>query len=419
MLDRINGFVWGNGLVFLLIFTGLLYTVKLKGIQIKMFPYIIKRISKGNIRSEHIRTVCMSLGTAMGTGNIIGVASAISIGGAGAVFWMWISAFSGMATVYAENILSAKYSSKNCKGPMAYISKGIGSRKAAVFFAVCCILASFGMGGMTQTNTMSESIMCCTHISRQMLAIIIFIAVFAVISGGAARIGKAAQLLLPAATVTYSVICLLLIFRNRNVLPTVISKIFHEAFGFEQALGGFCGHTISRAMSAGIRRGVFSNEAGLGSSPILHSSSEASHTYGICAMFEVFTDTVICCTITALTVLCCSSDLTIRSAFLPLTGQNTDILLAGIMTVFAFCTVIGWYYCGETAFRYLFPETSAAKYAFIFSSAASVGALFRADTIWTLSDIFNGMMAFTNILALIMLSKKVTRGIKTSDIANK
>ncbi len=406
MLERVNNMIWGNGLVFLLLFTGVLYTFKLRFIQIRILPKIIKKSSSKIFRGKYLRTMCMSLGAAMGTGNIVGVASAIAIGGAGAVFWMWVSAFSGMATVYAENTLSMKYSDKLLKGPMAYIQKGLGSRVLAVFFAFCCILASFGMGGMAQICTMSESILSCIDVDRVILSFIIFAAVFSVISGGAQRIGKAAQVLLPLAAIVYSSICVILIFQTRNMLPAVIKSIFCEAFGIRQAFGGLCGHTVMKSLSAGIRRGVFSNEAGLGSSPLLHSSDDSA-SYAFCAMIEVFVDTIVCCTLTAVTLLCSSEDISIRSAFAALTGEHTDTILAVIMTIFAFCTVIGWYYCGETAFVHVFPNISAKKYAFSFAFFAALGAIIKSEYIWTLSDIFNGSMAFPNILALIFLSRQV------------
>ena len=408
MLDKINNMVWGNGLVFLLMLTGVVYTIKLKGVQLRLLPNIFKGMSNKENKCKYVRTMCMSLGTAMGTGNITGVASAIAIGGAGAVFWMWVSAFLGMATVYAENKLSERYSDDDMKGPIAYITKGLGSRRLAAVFAFCCILASFGMGGMAQISTMSNSINCYTNVNRYILALIIFTVIFAVITGGSERIGKAAQILLPAATIAYSAVCIILIFTNRHSLPSVMRDIFYEAFGFQQALGGIVGHAVTKALSVGTRRGVFSNEAGLGSSPLIHSSDDTG-SYAVCAMFEVFIDTIICCTLTALTILCCSSDLTLRNSFSTLLGAKTNIFLAFIMTIFAFCTVIGWYFCGETAFSYLFPDSSAKKYAFAFALTASIGAIIRADTIWTLSDIFNGIMAFPNILALLFLITKVDK----------
>ena len=189
-LEKINSFVWGAGLIFLLLFTGLMYTVKLRFVQFRMIPFLIKNRNsdKKNNGISQFRTVCMSLGTAMGTGNIAGVATAVATGGAGAVFWMWVSAFFGMALVYAENSLSVTYSTKDTKGPMAYLSIGLGSRKLAVAFAVFCVLASVGMGGMVQVNTFTESLKSCVDINGFIIAGIIFIMIFLVVSGGADRI---------------------------------------------------------------------------------------------------------------------------------------------------------------------------------------------------------------------------------------
>ena len=409
MLEKFNSYVWGVVLISLLLMTGALYTFKLRFIQFRMFPYFIKNVKKGGNNGQ-FRTICMSLGTAMGTGNITGVASAISIGGAGAVFWMWISAFFGMATVYAENSLSAQFTDKKVRGTMAYIEKGLGSKCLAAFFSICCILACFGMGGMVQINALSESMRNCTDIPPFFLSLVLFLLIYAIISGGAKRIGSAAQILLPFATVLYTVLCIFVIAKYSEKLPYVFSQIINEAFGIKQATGGISGYALSKAVSAGIRRGVFSNEAGLGSSPILHSSAENANNsamQGISSMLEVFIDTMLCCTLTAIVILCASDDNTVRTAFFHVMGVKTDIFLAVIMSVFALCTVIGWYYCGETAFKYLFKSRKAAIFAFTFSLTASLGAIFKAESIWTISDIFNGLMAFPNLLALLLLFKHV------------
>lgn len=409
MLEKVNSYVWGVVLISLLLMTGALYTFKLRFIQFRMFPYFIKNVKKGGNNGQ-FRTICMSLGTAMGTGNITGVASAISIGGAGAVFWMWISAFFGMATVYAENSLSAQFTDKKVRGTMAYIEKGLGSKCLAVFFSICCILACFGMGGMVQINALSESVRNCTDIPPFFLSLVLFLLIYAIISGGAKRIGSAAQILLPFATVLYTVPCIFVIAKYSEKLPYVFSQIINEAFGIKQAAGGISGYALSKAVSAGIRRGVFSNEAGLGSSPILHSSAENANNsamQGMSSMLEVFIDTMLCCTLTAIVILCASDDNTVRTAFFHVMGVKTDIFLAVIMSVFALCTVIGWYYCGETAFKYLFKSRKAAIFAFVFSLTASLGAIFKAESIWTISDIFNGLMAFPNLLALLLLFKHV------------
>ena len=409
MLEKVNSYVWGVVLISLLLMTGALYSFKLRFIQFRTFPYFIKNVKKGGNNGQ-FRTICMSLGTAMGTGNITGVASAISIGGAGAVFWMWISAFFGMATVYAENSLSAQFTDKKVRGTMAYIEKGLGSKCLAVFFSICCILACFGMGGMVQINALSESMRNCTDIPPFFLSLVLFLLIYAIISGGAKRIGSAAQILLPFATVLYTVLCIFVIAKYSEKLPYVFSQIINEAFGIKQATGGISGYALSKAVSAGIRRGVFSNEAGLGSSPILHSSAENANNsamQGMSSMLEVFIDTMLCCTLTAIVILCTSEDNTVRTAFFHVMGVKTDIFLAVIMSVFALCTVIGWYYCGETAFKYLFKSRKAAIFAFTFSLTASLGAIFKAESIWTISDIFNGLMAFPNLLALLLLFKHV------------
>lgn len=403
-LEKINSYVWGSGLIFLLIVTGIIYTVRLKFIQFRIVPFFLKNPPD----RKQFRTVCMSLGTAMGTGNITGVVSAVAVGGAGAVFWMWVSAFFGMALVYAENSLSVTYSTKDVKGSMAYIDRGLGSPVLAGIFALFCIMACVGMGGMVQVNTFAESLESCVHISRYVLAGIIFIMIFLVTSGGADRIGKTAQFLLPVVSLLYMTGCLAVLFVFRKNIPHAFGEIFGQAFGIRQFAGGISGYTVSKAVSTGIRRGIFSNEAGLGSSPILHSSAESDspELQGMWSMTEVFFDTVICCTLTALTVICTSGD-NIQKAFSAVMGKYSLPFLTLATAVFAFCTIIGWYYCGETALRYLSGGRGRKIFCIIFSVLASLGAVMTMKTVWTLSDIFNGLMAFPNLVGLILLIKKV------------
>lgn len=404
-LEKINSYIWGSGLIFLLIATGLIYTIKLGLIQLKIVPFFLKNPPD----RKQFRTVCMSLGTAMGTGNITGVASAVAVGGAGAVFWMWVSAFFGMALVYAENSLSAIYSTKDIKGSLAYLDKGLGCPLLAGVFAVFCIMACIGMGGMVQVNTFAESLTPCIHINNCILAVIIFIMIFAVTSGGADRIGKTAQYLLPVVSVMYAAGCIMVLFVCRKNIPQAFGEIFGQALGIKQLAGGVSGYTVSRAVSAGIRRGIFSNEAGLGSSPILHSSADDTRPelQAMWSMTEVLSDTVIC-TLTALTVICTSGD-TVQTAFHSVMGKSSLPFLAVAMAVFAFCTIIGWYYCGETAFRYLSGGRYEKVFCIVFSVLASLGAVMTMKTVWTLSDIFNGLMAFPNLTGLILLINKVKK----------
>ncbi len=410
-LDKVNSFIWSGGLVTLLLVTGALYTIKLKGIQFRLPSFLSDRSStnSGNSGLSQRKTVCLSLGAAMGTGNITGVAAALACGGPGAVFWMWLSAFLGMALVYAENSLSAIYSDDEVKGPMAYISKGLDSRKLAAFFALMCTGAALGMGGMVQVNAFSSSLTTCVSVRPLFLAAVIFILILAVITGGAQRIGSAAEVLLPAAAAAYTVVCIAVLIRNRSSVPTAVSGVFSSAFGTRQAAGGISGYTLSRVISTGLRRGIFSNEAGLGSSPILHSAAGNNDlsSQGMWSMFEVFFDTFFCCTLTAAVILCAAPDMSVGTALGSVLGKLTSPFLSAELCVFAFCTIIGWYYCGETAFRYLTRGRYTAVFCIIYAAAASSGALVSAHSVWTLSDIFNGLMAFPNLLALILLIGRV------------
>lgn len=404
ILKIVNGYVWGGGLIFLLLSTGLIYTVKLRFIQFRMIPFILRRGNqKSSGKSEtgisQFKTVTSSLGTAMGTGNIIGVASAIAVGGAGSVFWIWVSAFFGMALVYAENYLGILYRRKEkgewLGGAVSYLKYGVGSDVLAVIFSVFCVLASWGMGGMVQSNSIGNAL-SDFGLKKYITAFIIFITVFAVISGGIKRIGSATQIIIPVLTGIYIIISLIIIINHHERIGTVFGEIFSSAFDFKSA-GGF-------AVSVGIRRGIFSNEAGLGSSSIMHSACEKSEpsVQGMWSIFEVFLDTMVCCTLTAL-VLLVSDTSDINTAF----GGNVFINISVIL--FAFCTITGWYYCGETSFRYLSDGKYIKQYRFVFSLAVSLGAVFSPENVWTLSDIFNGLMAVPNILALLLLCRKVKR----------
>lgn len=410
ILEKINSCVWGGGLIFLLLFTGLIYTIKLRFIQLRTIPFLLK--SKGGKNEEkgglsQWKTVCMSLGTAMGTGNITGVAAAVALGGAGAVFWMWISALLGMALVYAENSLSVLYSNKDRRGPMAYLTNGLGSPLLGMIFAVMCLGASVGMGGMIQVSSLMECTGSSGGIKAFPAAVVIFMLIFLVTKGGAKRIGTAAQTLLPAASVIYGIMCVVILVKFRSQLPGAVRSIFTEALGLEQAASGGVGYAIS----VGIRRGIFSNEAGLGSSPILHSAAESDSPglQGMWSMFEVFFDTMICCTLTALVMLCTSGDGTVTGAFSSVFGSSTGIILSAEMAVFAFCTIIGWYYCGETAWRFISGKNSGKVFPAVFSGMAALGAIVSLNTVWLISDIFNGLMAFPNLIGLILLIKKVKK----------
>ena len=410
ILDGINAFLWGKVLLIPLLGAGALFTVKLGAPQLRLPSFLMRAESPRNKGVSQFRTVCMSLGASMGTGNITGVTAAVAAGGAGAVFWMWVSAFLGMATVYAENCLSVRYSDEKCRGPMAYLEKGLGCRRLACVFAVMCVIASFGMGGMIQVSSFAVSLGECVHVPQYAAAAAVFVMIYAVVSGGARRIGSAAQALLPAVSVVYGVLCIAVLIKFREDISAAIGAVFAQAFGVKQAVGGVCGYRISRAVTAGISRGVFSNEAGLGSSPLLHSAAESdsTHTQGMWGMFEVFLDTVVCCTLTAFTLLVSGQD-TVQKAASAVTGRSSPYIIAVLLAVFAFCTVMGWYYCGESAFLYLSGDERTSIFPLLFAAFASLGAVVPVGAVWALSDIFNGFMAFPNLIGLFFLRNKINR----------
>ncbi len=403
--EKINNFIWGNGLIFLLLLTGTLLTLKLGFIQFRL-PFLLARQKKSsNNGLSQFKTVCMSLGTSMGTGNIIGAASALAIGGAGSIFWMWISAFLGMALVYGENMLSARYSDENLKGSIAYLSKGLGCPVIAWIFALFCVFSSLGMGGMVQVNTFGNALGEQVNFNRPIAALVIFAIIFVTVSGGGNRISSAAQLLLPAASLGYSVVCIAVIALHSKDLPAVFGRIFSEAFDFSSIAGGMGGY----AVSVGIRRGIFSNEAGLGSSPILHSAAESdsTHTQALWSMFEVFFDTIFCCTLTAVMLLCASENFSVTEALSPVLGGFSASFVTAELGIFSFCTVTGWYYCGMTAFKHISGGKYLWLFTIIYSALSACGILSDNDTLWTISDIFNGLMAFVNISALFLLMRKI------------
>lgn len=406
LLEKINNLVWGNGLVFLMLATGLVFTVKLRFIQFRLPKFMFSGQKSNNSGLSQFKTVCMSLGTTMGTGNITGTATALVTGGAGAVFWLWVSAFLGMATVYAENVLSAKYSDESTKGSMAYLEKGLGMKWLAWIFALFCVLASFGMGGMVQVNTFAESLAETCGISSVIIFAVTFAVIYAITSGGAERIGTSAQYLLPVASAAYAFACFAVIITFRQNISHVFGEIFSKAFDFRSVSGGFTGY----AVSVGIRRGIFSNEAGLGSSPVLHSSAGETDpkTQGMWSMFEVFFDTILCCTLTAVTLMCAGRNFSVTETFSAVMGNFSKPFVTAELCIFALCTVIGWYYCGETAFRYI-TGSENKLFCIIFALVSSSGALFSAQSVWTLSDIFNGLMAFPNLVGLLFLMKQVKK----------
>ena len=415
-----------------LVFSGIYFTVKSNFFQFKYLPSsvayalgsIFKKRKKGEVTP--FQAACTALSATVGTGNIAGVAGALSLGGAGAVFWMWVSAFAGMIIKVAEIVLSLNYREKKdgvfVGGPMYYIKNGlpIAFKPLAAIFAVCGIFAVFTSGNLTQTNAAIASVGGGTAV--KVTGGIVFAAVTAaVLTGGNTRIGAFTEKIVPLMAALYIVMTFGVIGKNLSELPHAFGMIIKGAFCPKAVTGGVIG-SFTAALVNGASRGVFSNEAGLGTSAMAHSASDNTDgvnqsLYGI---FEVFTDTVVICTLTALTVLCsgiyinygatASTEL-VNEAFSVIYGDLSGALLALMMCLFGLSSVIGWGYYGTVCCSYVFGNKGKRLFVFIYPAACIIGAVCSADTAWRLSAFFNGIMLCVNTFAVMLLSSFVNEKI--------
>ena len=413
-LTSVNQILWGTGLLGLLLSMGLFCLVYHKFACLKSFRLLMKKNQIKNSASNHQLSpfqACMtSLAAAMGTGNIVGVATALTLGGAGAIFWMWIAALLGMGLIYAENVISCHYRIKNYSGAIAYLKYGLHSPKLAKIFAICCVGASFGMGNMTQSHAMAQSLLESFSIPPLWTGIITAILLSIIIFGGAKRIGAVTSILIPVLTGIYLVLAFIIIWNCRANLSNALQAIFQGAFGISAIGGGISGIAVRQAISVGIRRGVFSNEAGLGSNGLLHGEADSDNPefLGLCGMLEVIADTFLCCTATALVILCTGAldtgydgAILVLSAFKIGLGNIANWILPPMIALFAFCTLIGWSYCGASAFQTL--SKHVKFYQGLFCIAVAIGAVMQLELVWTLADIANACMAYCNLPAILLL----------------
>ncbi|MDD6269661.1 MAG: amino acid carrier protein [Oscillospiraceae bacterium] len=419
MLERINSYIWNAGLLVLLLGTGTFLSIKTGFFQIRRAGFIFRSI-KASLKqngSSQWKISASALAAAMGTGNIVGVTAALAIGGPGAIFWMEISAFLGMMLTYGENVLAMRFRRRDkdgnaLGGPMAYLRYGLGSRSLAAVYAVLCIFASLGMGNMTQSSAAANALSGSFGISPLFIGVCIGAFLLLTVIGGVKSIGSAVQFLLPLAAAGYMLTAFAVILVNYRNIPDAIGRIFTGAFGIRQAGAG----AIGSAVSAGLRHGVFSNEAGLGSSALIHSNSDDNDRYlqGMWSIAEVFLDTVVCCTLTALMVLTSGVPIEmgagpVAEAFSIVLGDWGSTGAAVMIALFAVCTMLGWCCCGEMAVRSLCSRKIAVSaYRVIFCICGIIGSMGALSDIWTLSDIANGLMAIPNLLALILLSRYIT-----------
>ncbi|MGX7596510.1 alanine/glycine:cation symporter family protein [Planococcus plakortidis] len=436
-LGTVSGYVWGPPLLILLVGTGIFLTVRLGILQLRLLPYALKLTFSKNPDSEsqgdisHFQALSTAMAATVGTGNIVGVATAVILGGPGAVFWMWFSAFFGMATKYGEAVLAVKYRIVDAKGqmaggPMYYLEHGLKQKWLAVLFAIFGAIAAFGIGNGTQSNSVASVVRDTFSVPTWITGIILTVFAAVVIIGGIKTIGKVTAFFVPFMALFYIIAGIIIMILNMDLIPTALGTIFSAAFTGEAAAGG----AIGAAIRYGVARGVFSNEAGLGSAPIAAAAAKTDMPgrQALVSMTQVLFDTLIICSITGITIVMSGlySDETLEGAALTtaafeqfLGGVGPYIVAIGLI-FFASSTIIGWSYYGEKCFQYLFKNPSLLIiYRIAFVAMVFVGATVSLDVVWTFSDVMNGLMAFPNLIGLLGLSgvivyetKRITAKIK-------
>ncbi|MCI8726021.1 MAG: sodium:alanine symporter family protein [Hungatella sp.] len=451
MIQKLHGMVWGPVLLTLLLTVGIAYTLRSGG-----FPLFgIKvwwRETVGSLlredgeakrqKGQYVtkgQAACTALAATIGTGNIVGVATALTAGGPGAIFWMWVSALTGMATAYAETWLGIRYRYKNTQGrwvcgPAVYLDKGLHMPFLGIFYGILCLMASLGMGSMVQSNAITQTIGFSAGVPPLLCGVAVTAVTCSVAAGGILRIGKVAEKLMPWAAGIYIFFSCITLGACYEQIPGAFMDIFRYAFLPESVAGGIGGYGISRAFRYGIARGVFSNEAGLGSLAGLHGATENTtpEEQGMWAMFEVFFDTIVICTLTALVILCVTGrtggtlqgygDGAVLTAgcFGAVLGNMGEYLVSGAMTIFAFATMIAWFFLGRQTLETVLEQISRwlplsagtrnnieIAYLILYGYAVFMGCVSNLEAVWALSDIWNGMMAFPNICALLLLQRQV------------
>ncbi|MGB0444995.1 MAG: alanine/glycine:cation symporter family protein [Porticoccaceae bacterium] len=426
-IDTINGLVWGPIMLTLLLGTGIFLTIGLRGMTITRIPYAFKQLLKGRKGSGEgeispFNALMTALSSTVGTGNIAGVATAIGIGGPGALFWMWCTALVGMATKYAEAVLAVNYretdaSGKKVGGPMYYIKNGLGNRwkPLAFLFALFGALAGFGLANTVQSNTVSQVLFNNFQIPTVASGLVMAFLVALVLLGGIQRIAQVAGKLVPLMTVIYLVSTLLILLLNLSEIPSALVFIVDSAFNGTAATGGFAGATVMLALRMGVSRGIFSNESGLGSAPIAHAAAETNSPVrqGTIAMLGTFIDTLIICTMTGLVLVVtdvwnselqgAAMTLQVFDSSLPFGGDILSLCIA----LFAFTTMLGWSYYGERCAQFLLGPKVVLPFRVLWVIGIFLGTQMSLGLVWKMSDALNGMMAIPNLIALLLLSPVV------------
>ncbi len=448
----VNGIVWGPFGLTLLFVAGLCMTVRTGGFQFAHFGHWMKRTIGAIFTNRHVtehtgkdnqaisqfQSLCTALAATIGTGNIVGIATAIISGGPGSIFWMWVMAILGMMTNYSENVLGIYYRRKNEKGEwsggaMYYLSDGLGAKKyckrlgkvLAVLFACFCILASFGIGNMSQVNSIAGNMSVAFGVPTWITGVLLVALSALVIVGGLKSVAAVTEKIVPFMAILYILGALVVVAVHGAMIPAAFTAIFKGAFGLRAAGGGVLGYGINMAITWGFKRGAFSNEAGLGSSVMVHSSSNVKEPVqqGMWGIFEVFADTIVVCTLTALTMLCSGlvdletgamltgveGSALAGEAFATVFGSFGPKFIAVSILLFAYSTVLGWSQYGTKAFEYLFGTKATVGYKVFFVLLIMAGATMKLDFAWDLSDTFNGLMMIPNLIGVLALSGTVAK----------
>lgn len=431
LFKAINNLVWGPPLLLLLVGTGVYLTLRLGVFQIGKLPTAFRLIfssdqsGQGDVSS--FAALCTALAATVGTGNIVGVATAITTGGPGALFWMWVAAFFGMATKYAEGFLAIKYRTKDANGqaaggPMHYITLGMGKKwkPLAVFFAISGVLvALLGIGTFSQVNSITASLEMSFGLAPQLISILTAILIAFFIFGGIEKISDVSTKVVPFMAILYILASITVLAVHWDQLLPTLALVFKSAFTPAAAMGGFVGATVKEAIQRGIARGVFSNESGLGSAPIAAAAAKSDNPVeqGLISMTGTFIDTLIICSLTGLSILVTDqwtveglegAPLT-QAAFATVFGNTGSIALTISLVLFAFTTILGWSYYGERCIEFLFGTKSILPYRLLFVAMVALGGFLKLDLIWTIADIVNGLMALPNLIALLALSPVIIK----------
>ncbi|MGI6455986.1 MAG: alanine/glycine:cation symporter family protein [bacterium] len=428
VVQAISNFVWGPPLILLLVGTGLYLTIRLRGLQFtalmhSLYLAFVKRredSAEGDI--THFQALMTALSATVGTGNIAGVATAIAIGGPGALFWMWVTGLVGMATKYSEAILAVKYREKDANGswaggPMYYISKGLhfrGAKTLGVLFAIFAAVSAFGIGNMVQSNSVAHALESSFSIPNWVTGIVLMIATALVIIGGIKSIALTTSILVPVMIVFYILASVIILILNITEIPQALMLVFEQAFTPTAEAGGFAGAAVLLTIRMGVARGLFSNESGLGSSPIAAAAAQTRDpgTQALVSMTQTFIDTLIVCSMTGLVIIVTGSwtsglngaELTSNAFSIGLDSILGSIVVSIGLALFAYSTLIGWSYYGEKSVEFLFGSKAIMPYRYVFIIFVGIGAVSELSVVWGIADITNGLMAIPNLIALILLT---------------